>query len=217
MQSRGWWNVEFTYTVAKKIKAPVLNPPKSGMFFPPSLEGTIGYWKPSPLNVLYHWQWQSTMMVGSLHQWHLLPHSIVLPGSPCSSSSLTGLVPCQPPMHLMSTSSLPSGHCTQETSLNATHIRTCKRPSSSTHSSSRLSLTASAWKSGPVQSFVKIWQDQDRDQSSQVEEPWKTGPNRHQPVQCGFRRFSMVERLVSTSLSLNWLRTGWGLVLEILI
>jgi len=28
--------VEFTYTVAKKIKAPVLNPAKSGMFFPPS-------------------------------------------------------------------------------------------------------------------------------------------------------------------------------------
>jgi len=28
--------MEFTYTVTKKIKAPVLNPPKSGMFFPPS-------------------------------------------------------------------------------------------------------------------------------------------------------------------------------------
>ena len=139
---RGWQNVEFTYTVTKKIKAPVLNPPKSGMFFPPSLEGTISYWKPSPLNVLYHWQWQSTMMVGSLHQWHLLPHSIVLPGSSCSSSLLTGTVPCQPPMHLMLTLSLPSEHRTQETSLNATHVRTCTRPSSSTHSSSRLSLTA---------------------------------------------------------------------------
>jgi len=35
-EPRGWWNMEFTYTVAKEIKAPVLNPPKSGMFFPPS-------------------------------------------------------------------------------------------------------------------------------------------------------------------------------------
>jgi hypothetical protein len=39
--TRGWRNVEFTYTVAKKIKAQVLNPPPSlppklGMFFPPS-------------------------------------------------------------------------------------------------------------------------------------------------------------------------------------
>ena len=40
--ARGWQNVEFTYTVAKKFKAQVLNPPppsyppKLGMFFPPS-------------------------------------------------------------------------------------------------------------------------------------------------------------------------------------
>jgi len=64
----------------------------------------------------------------------------------------------------------------------------------------------------PVWSFVKIWQDRDWDQSSQVEEPWKTGLNRHQPVQCSFGQFFTVERPVSTSLSLNWLRTGWGLV-----
>jgi len=31
----------------------------------------------------------------------------------------------------------------------------------------------SAWKSGPVWSFVQIWQDQDQDQSSQVKEPQK--------------------------------------------
>ena len=56
-------------------------------------------------------------------------------------------------------------------------------------------LISGAWKSGPVQ-------------SSQVEEPRKTGLNQRQPVQCGFGQFFMVERLVSTSLSLNWLRTG---------
>ncbi|KIK05080.1 hypothetical protein K443DRAFT_91922, partial [Laccaria amethystina LaAM-08-1] len=33
---RGWRNVEFTYRVPKRIKAQVLNPPKSNMFFPPS-------------------------------------------------------------------------------------------------------------------------------------------------------------------------------------
>ena len=74
-------------------------------------------------------------------------------------------------------------------------------------------VLTSAWKSGPVRSFVQIWQDWDQDQSSQVEEPQKTGLNRRQPVQCGFGRFFTVERPVSTSLSLNWLRTGWGLVL----
>ena len=47
------------------------------MFF---LEGTISYWQPSPLNILYHWQWwqQSTMMVGSLCQRHFLWFSLVL-------------------------------------------------------------------------------------------------------------------------------------------
>jgi len=143
LRPRGWWNVEFTYTVTKKIKAPVLNPPLPSppnlvcsshppMFF---LEGTIGYWQPSPLNILYHWQWWSTTMVDSLCQRHLLPHSMVLPGSPCSSNSLTGPVPCQPPMCPMLTLSSPSGHCAQEMSLNATHVRTCTRPSSSTCSS----------------------------------------------------------------------------------
>jgi len=73
---------------------------------------------------------------------HLLPCSVVLPGSPCSLSLLTGPVPCQPPMCPMLTLSLPSGHHTQEMSLNTTHIRTCTRPSSSTCGSSRLSLTA---------------------------------------------------------------------------
>jgi len=67
---------------------------------------------------------------------------------------------------------------------------------------------SSAWKSGPVWSFVKIWQDQDWDQSSQVEEPWKTRLNQCQLVQCGFGQFFVVERPVSTSFSLNWLRTG---------
>jgi len=79
-----------------------------------------------------------------------------------------------------------------------------------------LFLTSSAWKSGPVQSFVKIWQDQDLEWSSQVEEPWKTRLNWCQAVQCSFGQFSTVERLVSTSFSLNWLRTGWGLVLWLL-
>ena len=74
----------------------------------------------------------------------------------------------------------------------------------------------SAWKYGPVWSFVKIWRDWDLDQSLQVEEPWKTGLNQCQPVQCSFGWFSMVERPVSTSFSLNWLRTGWGLVLWLL-
>ena len=139
----GMWNLHIQ--LQKKLRPQSSTPPNlvcsshPPMFF---LEGTIGYWQLSPLNVLYHWQWQSTMMVGSLCQWHLLPHSVVLPGSPCSSSSLTGPAPCQPPMHPMLTLSLPSGHRTQEMSLNATHIRTCTRPSSSTHSSSRLSLTA---------------------------------------------------------------------------
>ena len=79
------------------------------------------------------------MMGGSLHQQHLLPLSMVLPGSPCSLSSLTGLAPCQPPMCPMSMSSSPSGHHAQETSLNTTHVRMCTRPSS-TCRSSRLSL-----------------------------------------------------------------------------
>jgi len=65
---------------------------------------------------------------------------------------------------------------------------------------SMLSTISSAWKSGPVWSFVKFWQDWDLDQSSQVNKPQKTGLNRCQPVQCGFRWFSTVERPVSTSL-----------------
>jgi len=126
----------------KKIKAPVLNPPKSSMFFPPSyvflrmnhqLLAAITSERPLPLTVT---------MVGSLCQQHLLPRSMVLPGSPCSSSLLTGLVPCQPPMHPMLTLSSPSGHHAKETSLNATHVRMCTRLSSSTCGSSRLSLTA---------------------------------------------------------------------------
>ena len=60
----------------------------------------------------------------------------------------------------------------------------------------------------PVQSFVKIWQDWDLDWSSQVEEPWKTGLTWCQLVQCGFGQFSTVERPVSTSFSLNLLRTS---------
>ena len=65
-QARGWQNMEFTYTVTIKIKAPFLNPPlptppnlvcssHPPMFF---LEGTISYWQPSLLNILYQWQWQ---------------------------------------------------------------------------------------------------------------------------------------------------------------
>jgi len=65
-----------------------------------------------------------------------------------------------------------------------------------TGSHSWLSTMTSAWKSGPVQSFVKIWQDWDWDQSSQVEEPQKNRLNRHQLVQCGFGQFFTVERPV---------------------
>jgi len=54
----------------------------------------------------------------------------------------------------------------------------------------------SAWKSGPVWFFVKIQQDQDRDRSSQVDRPRKTGLNQRQPVQSGFSRFLTVARPV---------------------
>jgi len=64
----------------------------------------------------------------------------------------------------------------------------------------QVSAMCSAWKSSPVQSFVKFWQDQDLDQSSQVDKPQKTGLNRCQPVQCSFHWFSTVERPVSTGL-----------------
>jgi len=137
------WNLHIQ--LQKKLRPQSSTPPNlvcsshPPMFF---LEGTISYWQLSPLNVLYPWQWWSTMMVGSLHQRHLLPCSMVLPGSPCSLSSLTGPVPCQPPMCLTSTPSSPSGHHTQEMSLNTTHVRTCTRPSSSTCGSLRLSLMA---------------------------------------------------------------------------
>ena len=126
----GTWNLHIQSQ--RKLRPQSSTPPNlvcsshPPMFF---LEGTIGYWQLSPPNILYHWQWQqqSTMMGSSLHQKHLLPLSVVLPGSPCSSSLLTGLAPS-------------SGHCAQEMSLNATHIRTCTRPSSSTRGSLRLSL-----------------------------------------------------------------------------
>ena len=78
------------------------------------------------------------------------------------------------------------------------------------------STLTSAWKSGPVQFFIQISKDRDQDQSSQVERPWKTGLNQHQPVQCGFSQFLMVLRLVLTSYSLNQLTTGLGPVLELL-
>jgi hypothetical protein len=39
-----------------------------------------------------------------------------------------------------------------------------------------------AWKSGPVRSFVYIWQDRDWDRSLQVDGPQKTALNRRKPV-----------------------------------
>jgi hypothetical protein len=54
--SRGWRNVEFTYTVAKKIKAEVLNPPPPPYpqirYVPPTLpcfswKESLGYHQPS--------------------------------------------------------------------------------------------------------------------------------------------------------------------------
>ena len=57
----------------------------------------------------------------------------------------------------------------------------------------------SAWKSGPVRSFAKIRRDRDRDWSSEVDEPQKTGLNRHRPVQSGFHS-------CKTSLNQLWLR-----------
>src|SRR6266567_6264473 len=65
---------------------------------------------------------------------------------------------------------------------------------------SYLSHTDSAWKSGPVRSFVHIWQDRDRDQSPAVERPRETGLNRHEPVQSGLIRFFTVDGPVWTSL-----------------
>ena len=137
------WNLHIQ--LQKKLRPQSSTPPNPvcsshpPMFF---LEGNISYWQLSPLNVLYHWQWWSTTMVGSLHQWHLLPLSVVLPGSPCSSSLLTGPTPCQPPMCpdinlVIAFRALHPGM-----SLNARHVRTCTRLSSSTCGSSRLSLMA---------------------------------------------------------------------------
>jgi len=123
---RGWRNVEFTYTVTKQIKAPVLNPPP--LYPPPQIQYVL------PTLPCFSWK----------ELYYITGYSAATAPSP-TFSMLIELVdwpaPCQPPMHLTSTLSLPSGHRTQETSLNTTHIRTCTRPSNSTRSSSRLSLT----------------------------------------------------------------------------
>ena len=46
-------------------------------------------------------------------------------------------------------------------------------------------MTASVWKSGPVRSFGLKLQDRDRDRSTFILEPKKTGLNRCGPVFCG--------------------------------
>jgi len=170
--------MEFTYTVAKKIKAPVLNPPKSGMFFPPSyvflrrnhqLLAAITSEPPLPLTVTTTINNDGGFLGSCKDDDHINSTTSMAPsptfhGSPHLLSSLTGLVPCQPHMCPMSTSSLPSGHRSQETSLNTTHIRTCARPSSSTHSSSRLSLTPAsrllADKEKPLIISLSLWRVQ---------------------------------------------------------
>ena len=139
--------MEFTYTVAKKIKAPVLNPPKSSMFFPPSYVflrrnhqplTAVTSKHPLPLTVT------TTISNNGGFSVSTAP-SPTFHGSPWFSMLIElvdwpGAMPTT--HHLTSTSSSPSGHCAQEMSLNATHIRTCTRLSSSTHGSLRPSLTA---------------------------------------------------------------------------
>jgi len=134
--ARGWRNMEFTYTVTIKIKAPFLNPPyppKSGMFFPPSY---VFLKEPSAIGS-HHCRTSFTNDNDSddltaPHQQHLLPPSMLI--------ELVDWPSAMPTTHACDVDLVIAFRASRPASLKTTHVRTCARLSSSTCGSSRLSL-----------------------------------------------------------------------------